>query len=74
MADSAKIRWTIVDEAPRLATYSLLPIIESYLKGSGIEIEKRNISLAGRVLANWPERLTDEQKQQSQPDQPAGHH
>ncbi len=60
---SATIRWTRVDEAPALATYSLLPIIQSYLKDSGIEIEIRNISLAGRVLANFPERLTDEQKQ-----------
>jgi isocitrate dehydrogenase len=57
------IRWTIVDEAPALATYSLLPIIQSYLKGSGIEIERRNISLAGRVLANFSDRLTDQQKQ-----------
>jgi len=58
-----KIRWTIVDEAPRLATYSLLPIMQSYLKGSGLEIETRDISLAGRVLANFPEKLTEEQKQ-----------
>ncbi len=62
MAES-KIRWTKVDEAPGLATYSLLPIIQSYLKDSGIEIEVRDISLAGRVIANWPEKLTDEQKQ-----------
>ena len=61
--DTAKIRWTITDEAPRLATFSLLPIVQSYLKGSGVEIETRNISLAGRVLANFPENLTDEQKQ-----------
>jgi len=58
-----KIRWTIVDEAPRLATYSLLPIIQSYINGSGLEIETRNISLAGRILANFPEKLTEEQKQ-----------
>ncbi len=58
-----KIRWTIVDEAPRLATYSLLPIIQSYIKGSGVEIETKDISLAGRVLANFPENLTDDQKQ-----------
>ncbi len=61
--ETAKIRWTIVDEAPRLATYSLLPTIQSYLKGSGLEIETRDISLAGRVLANFPEKLTEEQKQ-----------
>lgn len=60
--ETAKIRWTIVDEAPRLATFSLLPIINSYLKGSGVELETRDISLAGRVLANFPENLTDDQK------------
>lgn len=58
-----KIRWTIVDEAPRLATFSLLPIIQSYISGSGVDIETRDISLAGRVLANFPENLTDDQKQ-----------
>ncbi len=63
MAETSKIRWTKVDEAPGLATYSLLPIIQSYIKGSGIEIEVKDISLAGRVIANWSDRLTDEQKQ-----------
>ncbi|MFH2133062.1 MAG: NADP-dependent isocitrate dehydrogenase [bacterium] len=62
MAKTAKIRWTIVDEAPRLATFSLLPIIESYIKGSGVEIETRDISLAGRIAANFPEYLTEKQK------------
>ncbi|MBU2511172.1 NADP-dependent isocitrate dehydrogenase [bacterium] len=62
-ADTSKIRWTKVDEAPGLATYSLLPIIQSYIKGSGIEIEVKDISLAGRVIANWSDRLTEEQKQ-----------
>ncbi len=62
MAES-KIRWTKVDEAPGLATYSLLPIIQSFIKDSGIEIEVKDISLAGRVIANWSDRLTDEQKQ-----------
>ncbi|MDD4274833.1 MAG: NADP-dependent isocitrate dehydrogenase [Desulfobacter postgatei] len=57
-----KIRWTRTDEAPLLATHSLLPIVNSYLKGSGIEIELRDISLAGRVLANWSDRLKDDQK------------
>ncbi len=56
------IRWTRTDEAPLLATHSLLPIVQSYLKGSGIEIELRDISLAGRVLANWSDRLKDDQK------------
>ncbi len=61
--ETAKIRWTIVDEAPRLATFSLLPIIRSFLKGSGVEIETRDISLAGRIVANFPDKLTDAQKQ-----------
>ncbi len=61
--ESATIRWTIVDEAPRLATFSLLPIINQYLKGSGIEIETRDISLTGRIIANFPEKLTEDQRQ-----------
>ncbi len=59
---SEKIRWTRTDEAPLLATHSLLPIVQSYLKGSGIEVELRDISLAGRVAANWSDRLKDDQK------------
>ena len=60
--ETSKIRWTKVDEAPALATYSLLPIIQAYLKGSGIEVETRDISLAGRVIANFPEYLTEDQR------------
>lgn len=58
-----KIIWTKIDEAPALATYSLLPIIQSYTKGTGIEIEVRDISLAGRIIAAFPDQLTDAQKQ-----------
>ena len=57
-----KITWTKVDEAPQLASYSLLPIIKAFTKDAGIEIETRDISLAGRILANFPEHLTEEQK------------
>ncbi len=57
-----KITWTKVDEAPQLASYSLLPIIKAFTKGSGVEIETRDISLAGRILANFPDYLTEEQK------------
>ncbi|MFT5387337.1 MAG: isocitrate dehydrogenase [Candidatus Omnitrophota bacterium] len=57
-----KITWTKIDEAPALATYSLLPILKAYTKGTGIEIETSDISLAGRIIANFPEKLTDEQK------------
>jgi len=61
MADY-KITWTKVDEAPMLASYSLLPIIKAFTKGTGIDIETKDISLAGRILANFPDNLTDEQK------------
>jgi isocitrate dehydrogenase len=59
---ASRISWTKTDEAPLLATYSLLPIVEAYTKGTGIEVELRDISLAGRVIANFPDNLTDEQK------------
>lgn len=59
----AKIIYTKVDEAPALATYSFLPIIKNYTKVAGIEMETRDISLAGRILATFPEYLTDAQKQ-----------
>ncbi|MDA0921612.1 MAG: NADP-dependent isocitrate dehydrogenase [Planctomycetota bacterium] len=57
------IIYTHTDEAPALATYSLLPIIRGFAKTAGIAVETRDISLAGRILASFPERLTDEQKQ-----------
>jgi isocitrate dehydrogenase len=57
-----KIIWTEIDEAPALATYSLLPIVKAFTKGTGIAVETANISLAGRILANFPEHLTPEQK------------
>jgi isocitrate dehydrogenase len=58
----ARIIYTKIDEAPALATYSLLPILQSFTVGSGIEFESWDISLAGRILANFPDFLTDEQK------------
>jgi len=57
-----KIHWTKVDEAPALATYSLLPIVRAYAAAAGIDVEVRDISLAGRVLAQFPERLGPEQR------------
>ena len=57
-----KIIWTRIDEAPALATYSLLPIVQAYTKGTGVEVETRDISLAGRVIANFPDNLTEDQK------------
>ena len=59
---SEKIIYTQVDEAPALATYSLLPILQAYTKGAGIDVEAWDISLAGRIIANFPENLTDDQK------------
>jgi isocitrate dehydrogenase len=56
-----KIIYTIVDEAPALATYSLLPIVSAFTSKAGIEIETRDISLSGRILANFPENLKEEQ-------------
>ncbi|MGL5654277.1 MAG: NADP-dependent isocitrate dehydrogenase, partial [Vibrio sp.] len=56
------IIYTVTDEAPALATYSLLPIIQSFTASSGINIATRDISLAGRILANFPEYLTEAQR------------
>jgi len=56
------INWTKIDEAPLLASYCLLPILKSYTKGTGIEFETKDISLAGRILANFPENLSEGQK------------
>jgi isocitrate dehydrogenase len=61
MTDS-KIIWTKTDEAPLLATYSLLPIIRAYTQGTGIEVELRDISLVGRIVANFPDNLSEDQK------------
>ncbi len=60
---SSKIIYTETDEAPALATYSLLPVIQAYARAAGIDVETRDISLAGRILANFPDNLTAEQKQ-----------
>jgi isocitrate dehydrogenase len=59
---TAKINWTKVDEAPALATYALLPIVRAFTKGTGIELETPDISLAGRIIANFPDHLTEGQK------------
>ncbi|WP_337840254.1 NADP-dependent isocitrate dehydrogenase [Rheinheimera sp.] len=60
---TSKIIYTITDEAPALATYSLLPIVQAFAKAADIAIETQDISLAGRILAQFPERLTDAQRQ-----------
>ena len=62
MPEEAKIIYTETDEAPALATHSLLPILQAFTKGSGMELETWDISLSGRIIANFPDNLTDEQK------------
>ncbi len=59
---TSKIIWTQIDEAPALASYSLLPIVQSFTKGTGIEVETSDISLSGRILAQFPERLSQDQR------------
>ena len=62
MTDKSTIIYTITDEAPALATQSLLPIIQAFTASSGIAVETRDISLAGRIIANFPEYLTEQQR------------
>ncbi|HEU4678439.1 MAG TPA: NADP-dependent isocitrate dehydrogenase, partial [Terrimicrobiaceae bacterium] len=62
MSQSPAIIYTKTDEAPALATYSLLPIIQAFTKHAGVTVETRDISLAGRILANFPEYLTADQQ------------
>src|ERR671928_1110379 len=57
-----KVIYTYTDEAPALATHSLLPIVEAFAGQAGVDIELRDISLAGRILAQFPDRLSDEQR------------
>ena len=59
---TATIIWTKTDEAPALATYSLLPIVQAFTKGTGVSVESRDISLAGRIIANFPENLKENQR------------
>lgn len=62
MSNTPKIIYTFTDEAPALATRSLLPIIQTFAKPAGITVETRDISLAGRILAVFPETLTQAQR------------
>lgn len=63
MTKASKILYTKVDEAPALATYSFLPIVKAFTKAAGVSVEMRDISLAGRIIATFPEHLTAQQKQ-----------
>lgn len=62
MSTTSKIIYTLTDEAPALATYSLLPIVKAFTESSGIAVETRDISLAGRIIATFPEYLSEDQK------------
>jgi isocitrate dehydrogenase len=62
-AKNSQIVYTFTDEAPALATYSFLPIVEAFTKAANVSIETSDISLAGRIIANFPDRLTAEQRQ-----------
>jgi len=61
--NTSKIIWTEIDEAPALATYSLLPIVNAFTNAAGVVVETRDISLSGRIIATFPDYLTDDQKQ-----------
>ena len=60
--DTSKIIYTITDEAPALATHSFLPIVKAFTASSAIDVETRDISLAGRIISNFPKYLTAEQR------------
>ena len=63
MSTKSTIIYTKTDEAPALATYSLLPIIQTFANAADVDVETRDISLAGRIIAHFPEKLTDQQRQ-----------
>src|SRR5690606_23507856 len=63
MTKASTIIYTITDEAPALATYSLLPIIQAFAAPAGVDVETRDISLAGRIIATFPEDLSEQQRQ-----------
>lgn len=62
MSKLPKIIWTQIDEAPALATYSLLPIVNAFTQAAGVEVVTSDISLAGRIISTFPERMTDAQR------------
>ena len=62
MTKASQIIYTITDEAPALATRSLLPIIKAFTNSAGVEVETRDISVAARILSSFPENLSDDQR------------
>ena len=61
-SETPKIIYTETDEAPALATYSLLPVVQAFAAAAGVEVETRDISLSGRIIANFPDNLSEDQK------------
>jgi isocitrate dehydrogenase len=59
---TSTIIWTAIDEAPALATYSLLPIVQAFTRDTGVSVETRDISLAGRIIANFPDFMSEDQR------------
>ena len=59
---TSEIVWTQIDEAPALATYSFLPIVQAFTRGTGVDVVTSDISLSGRILSAFPERLAPEQQ------------
>jgi isocitrate dehydrogenase len=62
MTNTPTIIYTHTDEAPALATHAFLPVIRAFTAGTGVNVETRDISLAGRIIANFPDKLTDDQR------------
>ena len=60
---TSKIIWTKIDEAPALATYAFLPVVRAFTRGTGVEVETRDISLAGRIIAGFSDHLDAQQQQ-----------
>jgi len=61
-SNTTQVQWTFTDEAPMLATFSLFPIVKAFSKPAGVEVVMKDISVAGRVLSGFPERLSEEQR------------
>ena len=66
LASTSKIVWTYTDEAPALATFALLPVVKRFTDPAGLSVELSDISVSGRIIAAFPERLSPEQRQRDE--------
>merc|ERR1719262_1764556 len=66
LASQPKIVWTYTDEAPALATFALLPVVQRFCGPAGLAVETSDISVAGRIISSFPERLSKEQQQRDE--------